>query len=81
LLGAVTLARFPITWNQLIEKEALKFKDLMSESKKSSNVCGTHVAALNRTKRRDLRDIGILSFDSDRTFYTSTAKTVSEFIF
>jgi hypothetical protein len=29
LLGAVTLARFPITWNQLIEKEALKFKDLV----------------------------------------------------
>ena len=26
--GAVTLARFPITWNQSIEKEALEFKDL-----------------------------------------------------
>jgi len=25
LLGAVTLTRFPITWNQLIEKEALRF--------------------------------------------------------
>lgn len=30
------------------------------------------VAALNRTKRRDLGDIGILSFDGDRSFYTST---------
>ena len=28
-LGAGTLARFPITWNRLIEKEALEFKDLV----------------------------------------------------
>jgi hypothetical protein len=29
LLGAVTLARFPIAWNHVIEKEAHKFKDLV----------------------------------------------------
>jgi hypothetical protein len=46
LLGALTSARFPITWDQLIEKEALRFKALehvgsdVAEYQRAMSVCG-----------------------------------------